>query len=271
VDIQVNVTTVGTWNITTSSVGGFAFSGSGTFTTTGAQTITLNGSGTPTASGLQTFPVTVGNSTCSFDITVVAGITPPPNTGDYFPRTVGSHWTYMIDGDPTDTLRHFVISQTKTVGSNTYNIFMEDDGFSADTLWYYRKSGGDYFQWGDVGSFYGFDNPQYIEVTMLKDNQAANYSWTSSSFTGTFGGMPITVRQKFTITQKNVTITSNGVQYPNTITVKVEDQAGSNGIWVTMSYSLNYYAKNYGLIKAEDYDGSGGLIERRELIDYKIF
>jgi len=275
IDIQVNVTKVGSWNVSTSTVAGFSFSGSGTFTTTGLQNITLTASGTPTASGNQSFPVTVGSSSCSFSITVGAGTPPPntpPNTGDYFPRTTGSHWTYMWDKDPTDTMRWYVIPQTKTVGGNTYSIFMADDGSSVDTLGYFRKSGGDYFQWEDVGFEFNFDNSLYGELNMLKDNQAANYSWTSNPFSGKISGQAVTLRKKYTITQKNVSITSNGVSYPNTIAVKVEYQIQAGATWVSgPDYAVYFYTKNYGITKIEFYDGSGTLSELLELTDYKVF
>ena len=77
VTIQVNVTTIGTWNITTSTTTGFTFSGSGSFTTTGVQTIVLNGTGTPTTVGSQTFTVNAGGGSCTFPVTVVANTTPP--------------------------------------------------------------------------------------------------------------------------------------------------------------------------------------------------
>jgi len=73
VDIQVNVTTVGSWNISTATVDGFSYSGSGTFTTTGVQTITLQGSGTPATAGAQTFTVTAGSASCTFPVTVATG------------------------------------------------------------------------------------------------------------------------------------------------------------------------------------------------------
>jgi hypothetical protein len=178
----------------------------------------------------------------------------------------------MWDQDPDDTLRFDVIPQTKSISGNTFNIFMATDGLSTDTLGYYRKSGGDYFEWGDIGSEFGYDNPLYAEVIMLKDNQAANYSWTSSSFSGTIGGIAITVRKKYTITQKNITITSNGVQYPNTIVVKVEYQVNAGTTWVSEpDYSLFFYTKNYGITKLESYDATGALDEVLELVDYKIF
>lgn len=76
VSLQVNVTTAGSWTLSTNTVTGFSFSGSGNFTSTGTQTITLNGSGTPTAAGQQTFTVTVGSSSCTFTVTVLPNTAP---------------------------------------------------------------------------------------------------------------------------------------------------------------------------------------------------
>lgn len=70
VQLQVNVTSAGSYNISTDLVNGFGFLASGTFTTTGIQTVTLVGSGTPTLSGSTTFTVTFGSSTCTFSVTV---------------------------------------------------------------------------------------------------------------------------------------------------------------------------------------------------------
>ncbi len=71
VTLSVNVTTIGTYTITTAK-NGMTFSGSGAFTTTGVQTITLNGTGIPTVSGDNIVPVTAGTSTCNFTVKVGA-------------------------------------------------------------------------------------------------------------------------------------------------------------------------------------------------------
>ncbi len=71
--LQVNVTTAGSYSITTTTVGGMRFSGSGTFTSNGLQNVTLTGTGTPTTSGVNTVPITAGSSTCSFAVNVTAG------------------------------------------------------------------------------------------------------------------------------------------------------------------------------------------------------
>lgn len=65
--VQVNVGTIGSYNITTTA-GGMTFSKSGIFTTTGIQPVTLNGTGTPTTAGANTF--TVGAGGCTFVVSV---------------------------------------------------------------------------------------------------------------------------------------------------------------------------------------------------------
>ena len=78
VALTVNVTAIGSWNISTApAVNGVTFAGSGNFTSTGSQTITLTGSGTPTGSGAFNFPVLVGTTTCNFSITFTASTTGP--------------------------------------------------------------------------------------------------------------------------------------------------------------------------------------------------
>lgn len=70
VDIQVTVTTPGTFTINTTTTNGITFFKSGTFTSTGAQTITLQGSGTPTTAGATQIPVSAGGSACAFTVNV---------------------------------------------------------------------------------------------------------------------------------------------------------------------------------------------------------
>lgn len=74
--IDVTVTTVGNYNITTNAVNGVTFSGAGAFTTTGAQTVTLTASGTPAAANTSNYTVTAGTSTCTFSVTYTAAAPP---------------------------------------------------------------------------------------------------------------------------------------------------------------------------------------------------
>ena len=69
VQLQVNVTTAGSYSITTNTVDGFHFAVSGNFANTGIQTVTLTASGTPSASGTFVFSATTGTG-CTFSVTV---------------------------------------------------------------------------------------------------------------------------------------------------------------------------------------------------------
>jgi hypothetical protein len=273
VTIQVNVTTPGTWSITTSTLGGMTFSGSGTFITTGVQTIKLIGTGTPTTAGPFNFPVSAGASTCSFTVTVTS------LCNDYYPRTTNSNWSYIFDNDPTDTLYRNVISATKSAIGNTYNIFMENDGSGLDSSGYFRKSGGDYYQYIDLGYVFGLDQAVWGEYTFLKDNQASGYSWRSSNFAGTYTDSlthqtyPVLIRLKETIQQKDVSVVVRGVPYPNTIEIKEEyEYSFDNGANWTLSdvYSVYDYSRCVGLIKWETFDASGSLL-LQELRAHQVF
>src|SRR5436190_4711417 len=68
--INVNVTGIGSYNISSTTVNGIKFTAVGSFTVTGPQTITLTATGTPLAAGTFVFPVSGGGTTCSFSLTV---------------------------------------------------------------------------------------------------------------------------------------------------------------------------------------------------------
>lgn len=79
VSVQVNVTTVGSYSITTNTVNGYSFAAAGVFGATGPQSIILQGTGKPLAAGTNLFTATAGSSTCTFSITVSA--TAPASCG----------------------------------------------------------------------------------------------------------------------------------------------------------------------------------------------
>jgi hypothetical protein len=68
--IQANVTTPGSYTVTTNTVNGINFSASGVFSNTGLQNMVLRGSGIPQATGTSTLKPSYGASACSFSITV---------------------------------------------------------------------------------------------------------------------------------------------------------------------------------------------------------
>lgn len=268
VSVQVNVTTIGTYTISSNTVTGFSFSGTGSFATTGANTISLNGTGTPTTAGAQTFTVTYGTSSCTFVVNVAAA-----PVSDYFPRTTNSNWSYEFDdlAAPGDTVIRKAIAQTHSAFGNVYTIFLANDGTGFDSSGYYRKSGGDYYEYFDAGTFFGYDAPSWGEYIMVKDNVPVSTNWKSAGFAGTFtptGGSPtpLTLRLSYTILQKDVPIsvtTSLGtVNYTNVIVVEEKyEQLVAPGTWQDITSIVgsgkSYYARNFGLIKYEGFDATG--------------
>jgi len=68
--LQVNVTTPGSYTISTNTVNGFSFSGSGVFSTNGVQNVILQGSGTPLSTGNYIITPKYGTSLCTFPVQV---------------------------------------------------------------------------------------------------------------------------------------------------------------------------------------------------------
>jgi hypothetical protein len=276
VTLNVNVTTAGTYNITTTATNGMTFnSGAGTWTL-GAQTVTLTGTGTPAAAGTIFIPVTAGTTPCNFLILV----SPPAAGSDYFPRTTNSNWSYEIDDVSTDSSLTKVIAATHTALSNTYNVFMSNDGTGFDTSGYYRKSGNDYYHYVDLAGYLGVDSTQRVEFIFLKDNQATGFSWTTAAYTNSAGGTPLTFRIKFTIINPNATVSitslaTGTISYSNTIIVEEHYEADLGAGFVSLDnivgYYRDYYSKNIGWIKDEyiDQNGNpGGTMELRRYVVY---
>jgi len=253
ITLNVNITVVGTWSVTTApAVNGIIFSGTGTFAATGPGTIVLTASGTPTAAGTHTFTVTGATATCTFQCTTTAPIP------DYFPRTAFSNWSYQFDGDPNDSLLIYAVVPTKLINSNTYNLFFYNDGQSVDSFGYYRRTGADYFEWIDMGSFVGLDDPYWMEYTFLKDNLAAGGNWMSNTFSGLITpptGTPFTptLRWDFSIVQKDVSFTVGSATYANVIQVKQELKQQVGTSFVLVAWFDCYYARDKGLIKQDLY------------------
>lgn len=275
VTVGVNVTAPGTYAITTNTVNGYSFSGTGTFTTTGAQTVVLRGTGKPLAAGTNNFTVTAGTATCSFSITCTA--TAPPQSTDYFPRTPNNNWSYELDNDPTDTLFQQVVAATHTVAGNVFNIFLEtlDANGGYDSSGYFRRSGGNYIEFLDLGAYYGIPGTAvWTEMIFLKDDQAKGHIWNSPQVTFTGGGTSATVRERFEIMEKNITVTVNGVAFPNVIVVERRTEQLVGTTWQDMTsvvgYSKDYYARGVGRVKLEIFDEQSTLDVLLEIQRYLV-
>lgn len=119
VTINVIVTTVGAYNISTVLSNGMIFSGSGVLPATGPQAIVLNGSLTPTTTGTTNIPVTVPGSSCSFNVTVVAAA--PPATYTINCGAANVHGTYTV-GTPLNAATNTVDITVDVTLAGSYTI-----------------------------------------------------------------------------------------------------------------------------------------------------
>jgi hypothetical protein len=113
VDINVNVTVIGNYSITTDTINGVWFSRSGTFTNTGNQIITLDGNGTPELARNLIFTPLAGSSSCTFKISVAN------------PEPLAVYVLESAFGNPNpciETISGTYNSNTPLSGSNTVSI-----------------------------------------------------------------------------------------------------------------------------------------------------
>ncbi len=273
VTLQVTVTTIGPYTISTNTVNGISFIKTGIFTVTGPQPVTLNGTGTPAAAGTFNFNATAGTSICIFSVTCV----PPPPNLDYFPLTANSWWTYNSDYTAPDSL--FKVSTIQSVkAGNTYrrfNLGAGPTGVTVGDSTFYRKLGNDYYHYINVDTFASFyyDVPQRTEIIFLKENATVGTTWTSVDFTGASGGISTVLRYSFTIAATGSTLIVNGVTYNNVIRVDWKAMENVNGAGFTDEVLYqSYYAQGIGLIKyVQDYQAVAGVEDTDNLRNYMVY
>ena len=252
VDVQVNVTTIGSYTVSTNTVNGYSFSGTGNFSATGVQTISLRASGTPVNEGANTFSLTSLSGSCTFTATVTAGPTTPPVTSnDHFPLTLNSWWSYDDPGSAGDTILR-VNKRSVSITGNTYQEFLETNEAGDESGYYYRRVSDNYFEYTipDAYSILTFDSTKEVDILFLKENITTNTTWNSSEFTGTENNIPKKLRYMFTCTDANATVTVGTKSFTNVYKITFKPQVSTSGGAFTNEILewTAYYAKGIGLI-----------------------
>lgn len=260
--INVNVTVLGTYTLTTKISNGISFSGSGSFTNMGLQTITLTADGRPVVAGNTNFPVELlaTSSSCYFSVDVTAMA-----SSDYFPRNAGSNWSYQFDPDPNDSLFIRAKAGSVTLAGNAYTAFEATNNAALGFADYgaYRKVGSSYHTYLDLADYFAIDETTApIDYIFLRDDVPAATTWRSDSVKVTFAGVSVNMRIVLTVEQKDVSVTVGGTAYPNTIVVteKYEGSAIPN-VWFELTEDAGYfrssYSRNTGLIKQDYHEPDG--------------
>lgn len=250
VNVELNISTAGSWFVFTDTVNGMWFSGTGSVAVAGITLASLKASGTPLNPGTFTFNANFKGSRCSFVVTVYPTAT--ATTGDYFPTTAGSWWTYQSSDPaaaPDDTLYQLSTGITATVpGLNSFSLFTNEvPGFKDSS--FYRKNSGDYIQFGDLDVSGLADLPVVAEWIFLKDNVAKGAQWLSSEQNATSGGVPLKMRLQNEIVAKGVNVVLDNKVYANVIKVRTRQQVQLlPPTWQDAVEFESWFAKGIGLI-----------------------
>jgi hypothetical protein len=255
IQLQVTVTTIGSYTITTNTVNGFSFSATGNFAALGPQSVLLTGTGTPTAAGSFNFTATAGASTCTFS--VVCTGTPPVVNNDYRPQTANTNYSgktiialipYPPSNQILDTTFLQVSPNTISKNGNTYRIMEEkDNGITFDSI-LFRRNGAQYFELVRDDLFGYFDNYFSTDVMFLDTTISMGTTWTTPLGSNTVNGVTATGSVTCYIFY-NSPVTLNGILYTNAIGVKCRYNAtiGSLPAQEFLGRDI-YYARGVGVI-----------------------
>lgn len=84
VDVQLNITQIGTYNVGTDTINGYYFRAIGVTSLLGINTIRLVGFGKPIAVSVDVFTVKFGGTSCNFDVNVIQGTSTGGTTSAIF-------------------------------------------------------------------------------------------------------------------------------------------------------------------------------------------
>jgi hypothetical protein len=175
---------------------------------------------------------------------------PPADTGDYQPLTTGSEWTYTVTGTNAGVFKISAVNKDSAISGRTYKVFANSAGANE----YYYKSAGDYFRYNSIKEL----NNQLVEVLYLKDNLAKGQQWSelktvTINVGAPLGTVPVTVQFTFTVADKGIDYTVDGVTFKNVIKITAVPAfsvlVGGVPNSIPSTSDLQYfYAKNIGLI-----------------------
>lgn len=245
VEILVNVTTLGTWDVSTGLSNGVRFSGSGSFTTIGLQSIVLTGTGIPVQTG--TYNYRAGSVGCKFPITFTAGtVTSNCKACNYFPYCDGSSYTYI---DTTASGVNPPVTQNLTYLSDSIidgKIFKKFSVTNSAGNTYYNCTGGVSTSIVLNGISIGGITIPVVKLVMLKANSPVGTTWQDTiSLAGGTNAIYTS-----SIAAKGISRTVLGTVFNDVIQVHQEGALLVPGLGTTPFSSGDYYfAKDVGLVE----------------------
>ena len=268
VNMNVMVTTAGTYTISTNSVNGYTFSGKGTFAATGLQSVVLTAAGTPITNGINSFTANGNNSSsCQFKVAVVLPV--GVNNHDLFPLTKNSYWTYDDLLNPGDTITRTITDSLQSNG-NLYKILTEKLMNGLPVTFHFRRADSIYYEYVSVDKYTLSVKfiPQIIQdFPFLNLNQNTGTTWNTDEYIGTASfGQKIYIKYNFYCTDSKATVTLNGKTFINVYKTMVLPQIRSDVYYpynTTGEKTDIWYAKGIGIIYSKSVNNSITTAEKR--------
>ncbi|GAB4092933.1 hypothetical protein [Flaviaesturariibacter terrae] len=227
-----------------------------TVTTAGSTpSISVPLSGTPTTAGSFAVNIDFGDgSTCSTSMTVLPSGTTP--SGDYFPVSANSYWTYNDPGGDTVVVRN---DASGTLGNGqTYRFFRFSDASGVYDTAYFRKETGIAYQGADANKLFDGTNLVFaagtvLEMPIVKNSLSANETWYSNAYNATVGGAPVQVRVVFKCVTNNASLSLNGQTFNNVYQVSSGFEWNPGTGWQAFpsspDYRTQWFAPGVGIIQ----------------------
>jgi hypothetical protein len=155
-------------------------------------------------------------------------------TEDYSPLTVGSNWTYLINGV---TNKLTVTNKDTVAAGRTYKVLSNNNGANQ----YQAKNGNEYYRLAILQGIL----PNGFDELYLKSDQNVGGSW-QLNVPIVISGIPVNVTSKYNVTEKGISKTVQGKTYTDVIHIR-QDFISSFG---NSGGGDNYYAKGIGLISS---------------------
>ena len=225
--IKANVTTPGSYTITSNAVNGILFSATGIFTTSGQQTVTLKATGKPIADGV--FSFTPGTNGCKFAINFIA---PTDDCKEciYLPFCVGSKYEYedtifkpnFIDNSFTSQVNlhkaEFISAIDTTIDGSLFKKINTFNGVNNDYTYVNCTNGETRVIASNITSLTSSNVIVSVNSIELKANAAEGTTWSDTSI---IGGVNELYR-KHTIIKKGFSKIVFGKTYNDVIEVRID-------------------------------------------------
>ena len=168
----------------------------------------------------------------------------------YLSTSSGSTWNYRLLNNVTGSITNYVLASTNrdtTINGKAYHVFTNSNTGVNE---YYLVSGNDYYAFRTLGLTLA--NAQ-LEDLYLKDNSPVGTSWAQTvNLTVPGVPLPVPVTVTYTIQEKGMSKTVNGIVYTDVIHISGVITSSLIPAASLTTDIQNYFARKYGFIETNN-------------------